>query len=320
MLKIGMVGTGGISQSHREAWANIPEARIVAVCDVRPEMAQAAAAETGARVYTDVDEMLAAEALDALDICLPTYLHADCAIKGLERGLHVVCEKPISLNRADIARIYGAAEKNDRRFMVAQVLRFWREYAALREAIETGRYGKLLSGSMSRLGNAPKRSWNNWMHEPTQSGLVPYDLHIHDLDFLVGALGRPAAIQCHRARDGRQDYFNVVYTYPECFVAAEAAWFSCDYPFQAGYRFQFQNAVMEYKAHVLTIHHANGKKEVLDAEAPVSVRGVALKSTDAYYNELRYFTDCVLAQKPCDLVRPGELEAVLDIIDEINRS
>ena len=120
--------------------------------------------------------------------------------------------------------------------------------------------------------------------------------------------------------NGRQDYFNVVYTYPECFVAAEAAWFSCDYPFQAGYRFQFQNAVMEYKAHVLTIHHANGEKEVLDAEAPVSVRGVALNSTDAYYNELRYFTDCVLDQKPCDLVRPEELEAVLDIIDEINRS
>lgn len=320
MLKVGMIGMGGISQSHRKAWAQIPEAQLVAVCDIRPEKAEAAGAATGANVYTDFDAMLAAEALDILDICLPTYLHAEHAVRALERGIHVVTEKPVSLDRADVARIYGAARANDRRFMVAQVLRFWREYAALKDAIDTGKYGRLLSGSMSRLGNTPGWSWDNWMRDPERSGLVPYDLHIHDLDFLVYALGRPLNTVCHRARGENQDYFSVVYEYPGCFINAEAAWYDCDYPFQASYRFQFERALMEYRGGVLTIHLPGGGTEALPEEAAAGENGINLPSTNAYYNELRYFTDCVLAGAPCDRVRQEELEAVLDIIDLIRRA
>ena len=65
--------------------------------------------------------------------------------------------------------------------MVAHVLRWWREYVFLKDAIDSGRYGKLLSGHMARLGNTPKWSWDNWMRDPERSGLVPFDLHIHDL-------------------------------------------------------------------------------------------------------------------------------------------
>ena len=320
MLKIGMIGMGGISQSHRQAWAQIPGAELAAVCDIRPEKAREAGEATGARVYTDFDAMLAAEALDALDICLPTYLHADFAVKALNRGLHVVTEKPVSLKRADVARIYDAARANDRRFMVAQVLRFWPEYVALKDAIDSGKYGRLLSGSMSRLGNTPGWSWENWMRDPARSGLVPYDLHIHDLDFLVYAMGKPMNTVCHRARGETQDYFSVVYEYPGCFINAEAAWYDCDYPFQAAYRFQFERALMEYRGGKLTVHLAGGGVETLQEAAGGVDNGINLPSTDAYLNELKYFADCVLSGEPCDRVRQEELEAVLDIIDIIDKS
>ena len=71
--------------------------------------------------------MLANEELDIIDICLPTYLHVEYSIKSMEKGMHVICEKPISLNREDVKRVCDTAKKNNVKFMVAQVLRFWSE-------------------------------------------------------------------------------------------------------------------------------------------------------------------------------------------------
>ena len=68
-------------------------------------------------------------------------------------------EKPVSLKKEDAVRVYEAARKNNVRFMVAHVLRFWREYVFVKEIYDSGKYGKLLSGNMSRIGVRPKWSW-----------------------------------------------------------------------------------------------------------------------------------------------------------------
>ena len=318
MVKVGIIGLGGISQAHREAWAQIPEAAVTAVCDIREEKVREAAEATGGRPWLDFEAMLAEEELDILDICLPTGLHADTAVRALNRGLHVLTEKPVALRREDVARIYDAARKNGRRFMVAQVLRFWREYELLREAIRTERYGQLLSGQMSRLGNAPGWSWDNWMRDPKRSGLVPFDLHIHDLDFLIYTLGRPENMICHRAKQDAQDYLHVVYEYPGCFISAEAAWYDCAFPFRASYRFQFERALMEYLGGKLSIYLPGGEVLTPDDETGAPENGINLPSTNAYFNEIRYFTDCVLAGKDCDRVKPEELECVLELIARID--
>ncbi len=318
MLKVGMVGMGGISTSHVRGWAQIPEAKVVAVCDIREEKAEAAAQATGGTPYLDFDEMLKCETLDIVDICLPTYLHADFAVKALDHGLHVLSEKPVSLRREDVARIYEAASRNQRRFMVAQVLRFWREYEVLREAVRSQRYGRLLSGQMTRLGNTPGWSWDNWMRDPERSGLVPFDLHIHDLDFLIYTFGKPQNVVCHRARTTEQDYFHVIYEYPGFFISTEAAWYDGDYPFQAAFRFQFEKGLLEYKGGKLTTYLPGGEVQTLENEKDANVNGINLPATNGYYNEIRYFTDCVLSGKDCEKVRPEELETVLDLIAVIN--
>ncbi|MBQ4085608.1 MAG: Gfo/Idh/MocA family oxidoreductase [Clostridia bacterium] len=318
MLKIGMVGMGGISKSHRAAWKQVEEAKIVCVCDIRPEMADAAAEDTGAKAYYDFDEMLAAEQFDILDICLPTYLHADFAVKAMNKGIHTLTEKPVSLKREDVARVYEAAKRNNVRFMVAHVLRFWREYMFLKDAIDTGRYGKLLSGQMTRLGNTPKWSWDNWMRDPERSGLVPFDLHIHDLDFMVYAFGKPNSVTCHRAGTATQDYINVVYQYDDFFIACESAWYDAEYKFASGFRFQFEEAVVEWKGCVFTVFKKGTGTETLEGEANANENGINLPATNAYYNEIRYFVDQVLAGKDCDIIKPEELETVLDLIDQLH--
>ena len=186
MLKVGLVGVGGISGAHIPAWQSMEDVELVALCDVRPEQMTR---YPELRQYTDMDDMLAKEQLDLLDICLPTYLHADAAVKAMERGIHVLSEKPVSLKAEDVHRLYETAKRNNVRFMVAQVLRFWPEYIYLKEIYDSGRYGKLLSGRMARLGHMPGWSWDNWMKDESRSGLVPFDLHIHDLDFMVYTFG-----------------------------------------------------------------------------------------------------------------------------------
>ena len=147
MLKVALVGVGGISGAHIPAWEERKDAELTAICDIRPERMERYPQK---RHYTDFDEMLKKEEIDILDICLPTYLHADFSVKAMERGINVICEKPISLKKEDVKRVYECAEKNNVKFMIAQVLRFWPEYEIVKDIYDKGRYGKLLSGSMRR--------------------------------------------------------------------------------------------------------------------------------------------------------------------------
>ena len=87
MLKVGLVGVGGISGAHIPVWEAMENAELVALCDIRPERMEK---YDGKRCYLDFDEMLANEELDILDICLPTYLHADFAVKAMEKGINVI--------------------------------------------------------------------------------------------------------------------------------------------------------------------------------------------------------------------------------------
>lgn len=311
MLKVGIVGVGGISGAHIPAWEEMKEAELVAMCDVRPERMEAFPEK---HRYTDFDEMLEKEELDILDICLPTYLHADYAVKALEKGINVLCEKPISLDRANVDCVYGAAKKNGVRFMIAHVLRFWPEFCRLKEIYDTKEYGKLLSGTMTRLGGIPKWSWNDWMRDEKLSGLVPFDLHIHDLDFLVYMLGAPKSYQLHRAKLPTQDYMSVTYEYDGFFINTQASWFDCSYPFTAEFAFQFEKAVVAFEHGKLQIYEQDGTVIDTAAEAASASGTINLPTTDAYANEIRYFADCVLAGKDCDRVKPEELKAVLDIL------
>ena len=311
MLKVGMAGIGGISGAHIPAWEAMEETELAALCDIRQECLEK---YPDKHLYTDFQEMLNAEQLDILDICLLTYLHADYAVQAMERGIHVICEKPVSLKAEDVERVYEAARRNNVKFMVAQVLRFWPEYELLKEIYDSGKYGKLLSGSMSRLGGIPKWSWDNWMADEKRSGLVPFDLHIHDLDFLVYAFGKPEDAKVHRAKRPEQDYFSVVYEYPEFFVTTEASWYAAPYPFTASFRFQFEKAILAFERQQCMLYEEDGTVTDLTEAAEGDTGGINLPKSDAYANEIRYFTKCVLEDRFPERVKPGELRQVIEIL------
>lgn len=314
MLKVGLVGVGGISGAHIPAWDEMEDTELVALCDIRSERMKK---YKNKHHYTDFDEMLENEKLDIIDICLPTYLHADYAIKAMEKGINVICEKPVSLDADDVERVYSVAKKNNVKFMVAQVLRFWPEYELLKEIYDTKKYGRLLSGSMTRLGCYPKWSWDGWMMDEKRSGLVPFDLHIHDLDFLVYAFGMPEVKYQFRSKLPDQDFISLSYDFGDFSVNTEASWYATCYPFTAEFRFQFEDALVANENGKMVIYCRDDKKIDLSQIAEGDTGSINLPKSDAYANEIRYFADCVKNDIPTDKVRAEELKCVLDILNNI---
>ena len=314
MLKIGLVGCGGISGAHVPGWQALDDCEIVAICDVRQEMMDK---YPGPRQYLSFDEMLQKEELDIVDICLPTFLHPDYAIKAMEKGINVLCEKPISLNRDDVERVYAAAEKNNVKFMVAQVLRFWPEYEKVKEFYDNKTYGKLLCGRMQRLGNTPKWSWDGWMQDEARSGYVPFDLHIHDLDWIVYTFGAPKNHTVYRNQRVEQDHLTVNYEFGDFYINAEACWNWAPTPFSAGFRFQFEEAVVEYNGD-MTVYQNDGKIIKLGADGG-EAGVINLPKTDAYGDEIKYFRNCVVNGTDPEKVKAHELATVLDIIDTFKK-
>lgn len=317
MLKVGILGVGGISAAHINAWTTMEDAQITALCDIRPERMVQPEEKTGANCYTDFEELLENETLDIVDICLPTYLHASYALKAMEKGINVIVEKPISLNAEDVELLYSTAEKHHVKFMVAHVIRFWDEYVYLKEIYDNQTYGKLLSGSMHRLGSAPAWSWDNWMQDVNRSGLVPYDLHIHDLDFLIYTFGAPNHTIRHEGRGEGQDYLHAIYEFDDFFISAEAAWFKGASKFSAGYRFQFEHALVTYLNNELIIYPETKEVIKFDKQAQ-NENGINLPSSNGYFNELRYFADCVKNDTPVTILKKSELTTVIDLCSQFN--
>ena len=311
MVKVAVVGVGGVSGAHIPAWLKMNDAELVAICDIVPSQMDK---YPYIKHYINAEEMLKNEKLDILDICLPTHLHVEYAIKAMNMGINVLCEKPISLDAADVDRVYECAEKNNVKCMVAQVLRFWPEYEFIKNIYDTKIYGDLLSGTMSRIGSAPTGSWDGWMLDEKRSGLVPFDRHIHDLDFLVYAFGTPKKVNKFRNKRPEQDYINAVYEYDGFFIDTEASWYAAPYPFSMSFCFQFETAVVEMRGDTTKIYEQfGGEKELFGSNISTS-KDVYVPQSDAYANEIRYFTDCVKKDKNPDKVTPESLKTVINIL------
>lgn len=322
MKRVLMVGVGGMGSHHLECWRRMPDVEVAGICDVYPGRAQEKA-QDGEAVFTDMDEALdTLKDIDFVDIAVPSYLHKELSCKSLSRGIHTVCEKPLALSAEDGKVIFDTAKANNACFMTAQVVRFMRPYAALREMMQDRRYGEVMRAEFRRLSGTPVWSWENWMIDEKKSGGVPFDLSIHDIDFIVSVFGMPDAVRKHRAtcsEDGYTDAYTVTMQYGPAQITAEAGWYNCAMPFKADFRVICEKAVILYDGE-LTVYPRGHESEPVKIDLSVSqhteVRGINLTSDDGYYEELCYFKDCALSGKTPDFVPENEVLAVLKLAEQ----
>ncbi len=304
---------------------DIPGAELVAVCDANAERLQSdwkAAAgniDTGAegpldlsgiKTFTDSDRLLADPEIEAVDISLPTFLHAPLTIKALQAGKHVLCEKPMALTVADSQRMIAAAEDAGKLLVIGHCLRFWPEYVALKDMIDANRYGAVLSADLRRLSPRPAWSWNNWTTQGSKSGGAALDLHIHDVDALQWFFGAPSKVSSRGLirPDGAIGHIITQYLYPSIpLVLAEGCWdLPPGFPYSMSARLRFEGATADFnttQSPTVTVYLAEGGTETPE-----------LPQADAYVEELRYFIDCVATGRPPLRVPPVESANAVRIV------
>lgn len=299
MLRVGLIGLGGIGRHHLMRYRQAPEAQVVAVADVRAgdlraDADLAALLEAPAedvRWFDDYQDLVTSGAVEAVDICLPTYLHRPAAVAALEAGLHTLVEKPMALTLEDCDAMLAAAESAGRVLMVAHCIRFWPEYQYLADLVRSGDAGRLLSLQMSRQGQRPSGASAGWMGQASRSGGAIYDLHIHDIDYCQYLLGLPQRLYAQGGMslgaEAGYDYVlgNLDYG-DDRQVSATAHWVSVGLPFAARFEARLEGAFLRFDSSqhpALTVYRAEG-----DPEHP------ALPGPDAYVNEIRYFAQRAL--------------------------
>ena len=184
-LRVGLVGAGGISRVHADAWRALGATGFV----TSVQGAEAIASEYGFAAVPDVDALL--DLVDVVDIVTPSSTHADFALRAIAKGRHVVCEKPLAATAAEAARVARAAAAAGVRLFPAHVVRYFGEYKAIKDAIDAGRIGTVAVQRFSRAGSAPRTPW--FFSESAGGGVVR-DLMIHDIDQAVWFAGPVASV------------------------------------------------------------------------------------------------------------------------------
>ncbi|TVR54865.1 MAG: gfo/Idh/MocA family oxidoreductase [Puniceicoccaceae bacterium] len=329
-MKVAILGFGFMGKMHAQVFQALPGVELAAVVTGRPPRARAWLKKAGTEVpvYDDHETVLADPTIDAVDVCLPTDLHESRVVAALRAGKHVFCEKPLASTLKECAAMVEEAERAGTVFMVGHCLRFWPEYQAFADFVWKGRAGRLLSLTLRRAVGRPAYSTGNWLLDTERSLGSAFDLHIHDTDFVLHLLGRPAAVASTGVKDeaGWSQIFTR-YEYPDGpLVQAEGGWiFPPKWDFRMDFRAVFENGAVAYDSAAsptLTYAIGNGAPKPLAFREPPAGEsretGGNVSSLGGYMNELAAFVEAVRLGRPPPTATGREaMESVEVVLAEI---
>jgi predicted dehydrogenase len=195
-LKVGVVGIGWAGQQHLKAYSNIPGVEIVAVAGMEADLLRSLQAEyTIPHAFLRWEDMLEHQDLDAISVAVPTFLHAPIAVAALERGLHVLSEKPLARTAEEGRMMVAAARKSGRVLDVAFNHRRRGDIQKLKSIIDDGGLGRPYYAKASWLRRTGIPRLGSWFTNPHLSGGGPMaDIGVHVLDYSLHLLGEPKVI------------------------------------------------------------------------------------------------------------------------------
>ena len=307
-INVGIIGLGFMAATHIKAYRQIPEANIHAVCNpsgrcldgdltnvggninandpVRLDMTQV----KGTRQFAD---LLNDPSIDVIDICTPTLLHPEMFAAALRAGKHVLCEKPVA-RTSTLAREMAAQAKaalaKGQFSMPAMCLRFWPEWAWLKQVIADGTYGKVLSARFRRMAEPPHWGQKHFAQGAASGGAL-LDLHIHDVDFIQYCFGKPKRVFAtgYTKYTGAIDHVVAQFEVASgAIVHAEGSWAMAQgYGFHMSYTVNFEQATADYDLvrapdNVLKLFRPGHPGET-----------VKCPGADGYVQELQHFFDSI---------------------------
>jgi UDP-N-acetylglucosamine 3-dehydrogenase len=174
-MGVAVIGTGFWGRNHARVFAELPETKLVAVCDVNAERAKAVASQFGAKPYVNTAKMLKMKDVDAVSVCTWSTSLAKEAQKALDAGKHVLVEKPMATNTKQAEKLLKTAEKQGLHLTVGFLMRFIPGIQYIRNAVVKKQIGELVCATSKRVSQWPERIGD--------VGVVK-DTAIHDIDLM----------------------------------------------------------------------------------------------------------------------------------------
>ncbi|MBQ7778994.1 MAG: Gfo/Idh/MocA family oxidoreductase [Clostridia bacterium] len=199
-LRVGIIGTGNISECHMSGYKALgDEVEVVAACDIDEKKLAKFCEQFGVpNKYTDFNEMMANEKLDAVSVCTWNSVHKDATIAALRGGANVICEKPMAMNTAEALEMLEASKETGKLLQIGFVRRFGNDAEALKEYIEADTFGDIYYAKATylRRNGCP----GGWFGDKTRSGGGPLiDLGVHVIDLVRYLAGSPKAVSAYGA-------------------------------------------------------------------------------------------------------------------------
>lgn len=218
-VRLGLVGAGAIAQlAHLPVLSRIKGAQLVAICDNDGPKAGALAQRLGVPdIFTDIDELLDSEEVDAVVIATPNHLHEPHVLRALKQKVHVLCERPLSLTIGGVTRILKAAEAADRKVVVGNNHRFRSDVQQLSRFLSGGELGRVIG---MRAGQYQFRSsQQGWRHRKAEAGggaFFEYGYALLDLALWLADFPEPVRVSAHMDRTSGGNVEDMMLVHLEC--------------------------------------------------------------------------------------------------------
>ncbi len=310
-IKVAIVGVGSISYWHINGYLNNPNVELYAFCDVNEKQLKAQGEKYNiTRLYNSEDEMFEAlPEIDAVSVCTWNNVHAECAIKALNAGKHVLCEKPMSINAELAKEMEEAAIRNGKKLVIGFVRRFGNDCDLIKDLMENDALGEIYYAKATYLRR--NGSPGGWFGNKALSGGGPLiDLGVHVIDLIRYLCGNPKPVSVYGVtfnKLGDRREIKAVKTYVSVSKSEKDV---CDVEDLASAMIRFDNGLVLQVETAFSLNRES--KEMTNIELFGTKGGVSLDPELKVYTEWNgYLADVKLAY-PTTLDIPKAFQAEID--------
>ena len=308
MIKVAIVGTGGISHAHIQAYLQFPDrCRIAALIDIIPGKAQRVKEQyqLDAEVYLDHHEILNSD-IDLVDVCTPPFAHAEISVNAMKSGKNVVCEKPMAASLEECDAMLKARDESGRKLSIIAQNRFRKPVRDLKALLDSGMAGRIRHVTVNSLWFRGHSYYDLWWRGTweTEGGGCTLNHAVHHIDMLGWMMGTPERITSVLANTGHnnaevEDLSVSVMEYPGALATVTAS--VVDHGEEQALIFQCENAKIAFPYSVFASQTQPNGFPLADADEQFS------RKADAYLQTLK-----PLAYE----MHTGQLEDVLCALEE----
>lgn len=298
MVKVAVIGYGQIGPVHIDAYKQMDDVEIAVVCDIDEQRAKAAQQRAGSASYsTDYNEVIARDDIDIIDVCIPTYLHADATIKAARAGKHVFCEKPMAMRLQDAEAMIEECDKAGVKLGLGFVRRFDNLWLKMADIVKSGTLGHpIIWRSLSAGVGAP----TPWFFDRELGGGPFVDGAVHNYDFGALMLGKVVQVTANlktlRSGTTAKDTGTAILDYEN----GHQLIMTWSWALPPGARGSFLQDVFGPRGSLCFDNPAKekikldeGVTALFTSHSHEDVEVFPYERNSMFYSELRYFVDCV---------------------------